>query len=78
MTKFDDEAAGTAMAAFTLAQLAFWHQIKTGALDAGAAAQMLQQGVEANAQGGPANRKAAEKLQLVLDLVLKGQMPPLH
>ncbi len=70
-----DEASGTAIAAFTLAQLAFWNQIQFGELSIDKAAEMLQQGITANTLGGPANQKAAEMLQMVLDVVTEGQNP---
>ena len=72
------QAAGSAIAAFTLAQLALWHQLKTGALPYDEAAQMLKQAVEANATGGTANQYAAQKLQMVLDMVQRSQRPPAH
>ena len=70
-----DEAAGSAIAAFTLAQFAFWHQIQSGSLPVENAAQMLKQGVEANAKGSAANQKAAQILQTVLDMVTRDQRP---
>ena len=73
-----DETAGSAIAAFTLAQLAFWHQINSGALSADKAAEMLKQAVAANAQGGRANQLAAQRLQTVLDMVQRDQRPPAH
>jgi hypothetical protein len=72
------QMAGSAIAAFMLAQFAFWRQIETGALPHAEAIAMLTQGVEANSQGGPANRFAAQKLQTVLDLVERSQKPASH
>jgi len=72
------QAAGSAIAAFTLAQLAFWHQLKTGDLPYDEAVRMLKDGVEANAKGGPANQFAAQKLQMVLDMVQRSQKPAAH
>lgn len=73
-----NETAGSAIAAFTLAQFAFWSLINTGLLDKQAAERMLTQGIEANRQGGPANQSAAQKLQGVLDNVRAYQKPPAH
>jgi hypothetical protein len=63
------QAAGSAIAAFTLAQLSFWHLIKTETLPHDEAIRMLKDSVAANAPGGPANQYAAQKLQMVLDMV---------
>lgn len=72
------QAAGSAIAAFTLAQLAFWHHLKTGALPYAEAMRMLKEAVEANAKGGPGNQFAAQKLQMVLDMVQRSQGPAPH
>jgi hypothetical protein len=78
MADYSNETEGSAIAAFVLAQLAFWHQINTGALPREKAAEMLKQAVEANATGGPANQLAAQRLQTVLDMVQRDQRPPAH
>jgi len=64
-----DEAAGSAIAAFTLAQMSFWALYKSGLLSKSEAEQFLKQGVTANATGGPGNQKAAWMLEQVLKAV---------
>lgn len=76
MSDYEIETQGSAIAAFMLAQFAFWHQINSGALSREQAAEMLKQGVEASSTGGPANQKAAQMLQTVLDMVTREQRPP--
>jgi hypothetical protein len=68
------EALGTALAAFNLAQLAVLRQVQTGALPKDLAAQILKQSIETNSAGSnPAQTAAAEKLQIVLDLLQREQ-----
>jgi hypothetical protein len=69
------QAAGSALAAFTLAQLAFWQHLESGALSHDDAAKALKEAVTANAKGGPVNQFAAQDLQLVLDMVQRSQKP---
>ena len=76
--KYEIETQGSAIAAFMLAQFAFWHQINSGALSKEKAAEMLKQGIEASSPRGPANQKAAQMLQTVLDMVTREQRPPAH
>jgi hypothetical protein len=78
MADYSTETEGSAIAAFMLAQFAFWAQINSGALSREKAAEMLKQGVEASSQGGAANQKAAQMLQTVLDMVTRDQRPPAH
>jgi hypothetical protein len=78
MADYSTETEASAIAAFVLAQLAFWHQINSGALSREKAAEMLKQAVGANASGGPANQLAAQRLQTVLDMVQRDQRPPAH
>lgn len=65
-----------AIAAFTLAQIPLWSQLKSGSLPRQVAAQMLRDGIEANAKGNAVNRKAAEMLQTVFEMVTKEDRPP--
>jgi hypothetical protein len=78
MADYSAEIEGSAIAAFTLAQLAFWHQINTGALPKDQAVGMLKQAVEANLKGGLGNQSAAQKLQAVLDFLQRPQRPGQH
>jgi len=78
MADYGAETEGSAIAAFTLAQLAFWHQINTGVLPKDQAVEMLKQAVEANLKGGPGNQSAAQKLQAVLDFLQRPQKPGQH
>lgn len=64
-----DEAAGSAIAAFTLAQMSFWAVYNSGLLTKDEAVKMLKLGIDANAKGGPANQKAAAMLAGVLKAV---------
>jgi hypothetical protein len=48
----DEEAAGTAIAAFALAKMAFWHLLQQGMLDKPEAQRMLRRAIDAKAQGG--------------------------
>jgi hypothetical protein len=63
------ETAGSAIAGFTLGQLAFWAVLKSGLLSKGEAEEMLRQAVAANKVGGPANANAGAKLEAVLKAV---------
>lgn len=73
--KMVDEAAGSAIAAFTLAQFAFWAVYKSGLLSKQEAEESLRQGIAANASGGPANQKAAWMLDQVLKAI-SAHAPP--
>jgi hypothetical protein len=64
-----DEAAGSAIAAFTLAQMSFWAVYHSGLLSKDEAEKMLKLGIDANAKAGPANQKAAAMLLGVLKAV---------
>ena len=70
---FEGETEGSAIAAFTLAQFAFWGLIESGVISTEKAADMLEQGVTALSKGDSANRKAAQMLQTILDMVQRNQ-----
>jgi len=61
-----DEATGAAMAAFTLAQMTFWHFLRLGLLSKPDAEAMIQEAIKANQRGGPVNQKAVILLSGVL------------
>lgn len=65
------QAAGTAIAAFTLVQIVLWKMIQNGTITKSEAVRLLKQGIEANRPGGPANQYALQKLSLVLDMIEK-------
>jgi hypothetical protein len=62
-------AAGSAIAAFMLAQLAFGVLVKNGLILKAEAEKMLRDAIEANRTGGPGNQAAAEMLSIVLQSV---------
>ena len=72
------ETAGSAIAAFTLAQLVFWHLLNQGLLPKAEAERMLREAVDANRIGGPGNQSAAAKLAEVLRYVQSHQPPKRH
>jgi hypothetical protein len=78
MANETDQAAGSAIAAFTLAQWCFWHLLKEGLLPKVEAERMLREGVEANKAGGPGNQIAAAMLAEVLKHVQAHQPPKKH
>lgn len=61
------QAAGTAVAAFTLSQMVFAHLIQTGSLSQTQAAEMLNQAITANSRGGLANNYASQRLEMFRD-----------
>jgi hypothetical protein len=67
------EAAATAMAAFGLAQLAF--AALMGTPEAQQHLGTLRSLVEGNQRGGPLNRLAATKLEMLLGLYEKQRTP---
>jgi len=73
MSKPEESAHG--IAAFTLAQIALWSQIKSGSLPVEVAAKMLRDGIAGNAKGNAVNQRAAQLLQTVLDMLTKGERP---
>jgi len=73
--KLFTEAAGSAIASFTLAQLSFWAVYRSGLLSKSEAEQMLRQAVAANRQGGPVNQLAAAKLDAVLKAISASDEP---
>jgi hypothetical protein len=70
------ETRSSAIAAFTLAQFAFWGLIESGLISTEKASEMLTQGIAAHSKGDLANQKAAEMLQTILDMVQRDQRPP--
>ena len=66
---FQQETDGSAIAAFALAQIAFWWLLQQGLLPKAQAEQMLRQAVKANKAGGQHNQLAAEKLAAVLQSI---------
>ena len=72
---FDDEAAGSAIAAFTLAKMAFWHLLQQGLLEKSEAQRMLRRAIETKGEEGPAHRIAAAKLAAMLRSIEAYQPP---
>jgi hypothetical protein len=72
---FDQEIAGSAIAAFTLSQMAFWVLVQQGLIPKAQAEQMLGQAVKVNNKGGRGNRLAATKLAAVLQNIQAYQPP---
>jgi hypothetical protein len=70
------ETRSSAIAAFTLAQFAFWGLIESGLISTEKASEMLTQGIAAHSKGDLANQQAAEMLQTILDMVQRDQRPP--
>lgn len=75
---FEIETESSAIAAFTLAQFAFWGLIETGIISTEKASDMLEQGIAALSKGDSANRKAAQMLQTILDMVQRDQRSPVN
>jgi hypothetical protein len=71
----DHETSGSAIAAFTLAQMTFWQLLKQGLLPKSDAEHMLKVAVKANQKGGPGNQHAAAKLAVVLQNIQAYQRP---
>jgi hypothetical protein len=63
------ETQSSAIAAFTLAQFAFWGLIESGLISTEKASEMLTQGIAAHSKGDLANQKAAQMLQTILETV---------
>jgi hypothetical protein len=78
MTNDGLETQGSAIAAFTLAQFAFWGLIESGIISAEKASEMLGQGIAAHSKGDLANQKAAQMLQTILDMVQRDQSRPMN
>lgn len=70
---FEIETQSSTIAAFTLAQFAFWGLIESGIISTEKASEMLEQGIAAHSKGNPANQKAAQMLQTILDMVQRDQ-----
>ena len=70
-----NEAAASAIAAFTLSQMAFWAVYNSGLLSKTEAERMLREGAAANRSGGPANRGAAARLEAVLKAISASDEP---
>lgn len=75
---FEIETESSAIAAFTLAQFAFWGLIESGIISTEKASDMLEQGIAAHSKGDLANRKAAQMLQTILDMVQRDKRPPVN
>jgi hypothetical protein len=75
---FENETQGSAIAAFTLAQFAFWGLIESGIISTEKASEMLGQGIAAHSKGDLANQKAAQMLQTILDMVQRDQSRPMN
>lgn len=75
---FEIETESSAIAAFTLAQFAFWGLIESGIISTEKASGMLEQGIAAHSKGDLANRKAAQMLQTILDMVQRDQRPAVN
>ena len=71
----DEEAAGSAIAAFTLAKMAFWHLLQQGLLEKSEAQRMLRRAIKANGEDGPGHKIAAAKLAAMLQSIEAYQPP---
>jgi len=67
--------AGSAIAAFQLAQFAFAALVRNGIVPKADGERMLRQAIAANETGGPGNRAAAVMLGEVLQRLLAYQPP---
>ena len=67
------EAAGSAIAAFAIAQIVLSCAVKIGAIDSGDAEKMLQMAIDGSNSSDPAMQKAKALLQNVLGLPQSGQ-----
>jgi hypothetical protein len=65
-TTANDEAAGEAIAALTLAKMVFWQLLKQGLIEKAEAEEMLRRAIAAHDKGGPGDRVAAAKLLSLL------------
>jgi hypothetical protein len=61
-TTANEEAAGTAIAALTLAKMVFWQLLTQGLLEKAEAEEMLRRAIAAHDKGGPGDVIAAAKL----------------
>lgn len=66
-------AVGSSIAAFTLAQVVFWQALESGSLSYEKAVELLNDAIKINSQGGVGNLQAAQRLQTVLDMVMKSR-----
>jgi hypothetical protein len=57
---YNEEAAGSAIAAFTLAKMAFWHLLQQGLLEKSEAQRMLRRAIGARGETGP-NKRLRQK-----------------
>ena len=73
---FEIEIQSSAIAAFTLAQFAFWALIENELISTDKASDMLAQGIAAHSRGDLANQRAAQMLQTILDMLQRDQRPP--
>jgi hypothetical protein len=65
-TTANEEAAGAAIAALTLAKMVFWQMLKQGLLEKSEAEEMLRRAIAAHDRGGPHDRAAAANLLSLL------------
>ena len=65
-TSANEEAAGTAIAALTLAKMVFWQLLTQGLLEKAEAEEMLRRSIAAHDKGGPGDVIAAAKLLSLL------------
>jgi hypothetical protein len=65
-TTANEEAAGTAIAALTLAKMVFWQLLTQGLLEKAEAEEMLRRAIASHDKGGPGDVIAAAKLLLLL------------
>ena len=65
-TTANEEAAGAAIAALTLAKMVFWQMLKQGLLEKSEAEEMLRRAIAAHGKGGPGDRIAAASLLSLL------------
>jgi hypothetical protein len=75
---FEMETQSSAIAAFTLAQFAFWGLIESGIISTEKASEMLEQGIAAHSKGDLAHQNAAQMLQTILDMVQRDQRSPVN
>lgn len=68
-TTANEEAAGTAIAALTLARMVFWQMLKQGLFEKSESEEMLQRAMTAHDKGGPGDRVAAAKLRSLLQCI---------
>ena len=68
-TTANEEAAGAAIAALTLAKMVFWQMLTQGLLEKSEAEEMLRRAIAAHDKGGPGDVIAAAKLLSLLQSI---------